>query len=51
MLMNSIVTSTSNQAILVLLHDLGEDFALKDLGDLHLLWALKSSKHDGLVLY
>jgi histone deacetylase 1/2 len=33
-----IVTSSSDQAISALLHDLNDDFALKDLGDLHYSW-------------
>jgi histone deacetylase 1/2 len=32
-----IVTSSSDKAISALLHDLNGEFALKDLGDLHLL--------------
>jgi histone deacetylase 1/2 len=46
-----IVTSSSTQAIAALLKDLKDDFALKDLGDLHFFLGIEVKKvHDGLLL-
>jgi hypothetical protein len=46
-----IVSSSSDQAISALLRDLGEDFALKDLGDLHFFLGIEVKKTpDGLLL-
>jgi histone deacetylase 1/2 len=46
-----IVTSSSNKAIPALLHDLNDDFALKDLGDLHFFLGIKVKKtQNGLLL-
>jgi histone deacetylase 1/2 len=46
-----IVTSSSTQAISALLKDLKDDFALKDLGDLHFFLGIQVKKvHDGLLL-
>jgi histone deacetylase 1/2 len=46
-----IVTSSSDQAILVLLHQLGKNFALKDLGDLHYFLGIEVTRSaEGLVL-
>jgi histone deacetylase 1/2 len=46
-----IVTSSSDQAILALLQDLGVDFALKDLGDLHFFLGTEVKKTlSGLIL-
>lgn len=39
-----IVTSSSDQAISALLHDLNADFALKDLGDLHFFLGIEINK-------
>jgi histone deacetylase 1/2 len=39
-----IVTSSSDKAILALLHDLNADFALKDLGDLHFFLGIEVKK-------
>jgi hypothetical protein len=46
-----IVTSSSDNAIAALLHDLREDFALKDLGSLHYFLGIEVKKiHNGLCL-
>jgi histone deacetylase 1/2 len=46
-----IVTSSSDNAIAALLHDLREDFALKDLGPLHYFLGIEVKKiHNGLCL-
>ena len=46
-----IVTSSSDEAISGLLKDLGAEFALKDLGDLHFFLGIEVKKHkDGLHL-
>jgi hypothetical protein len=46
-----IVTSSSTKAISTLLHDLKDDFALKELGDLHFFLGIDVKKvHDGLLL-
>jgi hypothetical protein len=46
-----IVTSSSTQAISIFLKDLKDDFALKDLGDLHFFLGIEVKKvHDGLLL-
>ncbi|XP_073351893.1 uncharacterized protein [Aegilops tauschii subsp. strangulata] len=46
-----IVTSSSNEAIQGLLRDLGAEFALKDLGDLHFFLGIEVKRHkDGLHL-
>jgi hypothetical protein len=46
-----IVTSSSDDAITALLHDLREDFALKDLGSLHYFLGIKVKQvHNGLCL-
>jgi hypothetical protein len=46
-----IVTSSSDDAITALLHDLLEDFALKDLGPLHYFLGIEVKKiHNGLCL-
>jgi histone deacetylase 1/2 len=46
-----IVTSSSDLAIAVLLRDLNENFAIKDLGDLHYFLGIEVKKiHNGLVL-
>jgi hypothetical protein len=48
---NIIVTSSSDLAIAVLLRDLNENFAIKDLGDLHYFLGTEVKKiHNGLVL-
>jgi histone deacetylase 1/2 len=46
-----IVTSSLDQAISALLHDLKDDFALKDLGALHFFLGIEVKKlDDGLLL-
>nr|XP_051190553.1 uncharacterized mitochondrial protein AtMg00810-like [Lolium perenne] len=46
-----VVGSSSEKAIDALLHDLGLDFALKDLGDLHYFLGIEVKKvHDGIIL-
>jgi histone deacetylase 1/2 len=46
-----IVTSSSDKAILALLHDLNVDFSLKDLGDLHFFLGIEVKKtQNGLLL-
>ena len=46
-----IVTRSSNEAIQGLLKDLGADFALNDLGDLHFFLGIEVKRHkDGLHL-
>ena len=46
-----IVTSSSNEAITGLLKDLGAEFALKDLGDLHFFLGIEVKRHkEGLHL-
>jgi hypothetical protein len=46
-----IVVSSSDKAVDALLHDLGLDFALKDLGELHYFLGIEVKKvHDGIVL-
>jgi hypothetical protein len=46
-----IVTCSSDDAITALLHDLREDFALKDLGPLHYFLGIEIKKvHNGLCL-
>jgi hypothetical protein len=46
-----IVTSSSDNAIAALLHDLREDFSLKDLGPLHYFLGFEVKKiHNGLCL-
>jgi histone deacetylase 1/2 len=46
-----VVVSSSEKAIDALLHDLGFDFALKDLGDLHYLLGIEVKKvPDGIIL-
>lgn len=46
-----IVTSSSDQAISALLHDLNDNFALKDLGDLHFFLGIEVQKTPhGLLL-
>jgi histone deacetylase 1/2 len=46
-----IVRSSSDNAIAALLHDLREDFALKDLGPLHYFLGIEVKKiHNGLCL-
>jgi hypothetical protein len=46
-----IVTSSSDDAITALLHDLRADFALKDLGPLHYFLGIEVKKiHNGLCL-
>ncbi|KAK1698261.1 hypothetical protein QYE76_014958 [Lolium multiflorum] len=43
--------SSSQKAVTALLHDLGMDFALKDLGELHYFLGIEVKKvHDGVVL-
>ncbi|KAK1653765.1 hypothetical protein QYE76_071570 [Lolium multiflorum] len=43
--------SSSEKAVTALLHDLGMDFALKDLGELHYFLGIEVTKvHDGVVL-
>jgi histone deacetylase 1/2 len=46
-----IVASSSEKTVDALLHDLGLDFALKDLGDLHYFLGIEVKKvHDGIIL-
>ena len=46
-----IVTSSSDEAISGLLKDLGAEFALKDLGELHYFLGIEVKQHkDGLLL-
>jgi histone deacetylase 1/2 len=46
-----IVTSSSNEAVAALLRDLGANFALKDLGDLHYFLGIEVKKtRDSIVL-
>jgi histone deacetylase 1/2 len=46
-----VVASSSEKAVDALLHDLGLDFALKDLGDLHYFLGIEVKKvHDGIIL-
>jgi hypothetical protein len=46
-----VVTSSSQKAVDALLHDLGLDFALKDLGDLHYFLGIEVKKvRDRIIL-
>jgi histone deacetylase 1/2 len=46
-----VVVSSSEKAVDALLHDLGMDFALKDLGELHYFLGIEVQKvHDGVIL-
>jgi histone deacetylase 1/2 len=46
-----VVASSSEKVIDALLHDLGLDFALKDLGELHYFLGIEVKKvHDGIIL-
>jgi hypothetical protein len=46
-----VVASSSEKAIDALLHDLGLDFALNDLGELHYFLGIEVKKvHDGIIL-
>jgi histone deacetylase 1/2 len=46
-----VVASSSQKAVDALLHDLGLDFALKDLGDLHYFLGIEVKKvHNGIIL-
>ena len=46
-----VVTSSSQQAISILVHDLNMHFAIKDFRDLHFLLRIEVNKiQDGLVL-
>jgi histone deacetylase 1/2 len=46
-----VVASSSEKAVDALLHDLGLDFALKDLGELHYFLGIEVKKvHDGIIL-
>jgi histone deacetylase 1/2 len=46
-----VVASSSEKAVEALLHDLGLDFALKDLGDLHYFLGIEVKKvHNGIIL-
>ena len=46
-----VVTSSSQGAITALLHDLRQDFAFKDLGDLHYFLGIEVKKvQDGISL-
>jgi histone deacetylase 1/2 len=46
-----VVASSSEKAVTALLHDLGLDFALKDLGSLHYFLGIEVNKvHDGIIL-
>jgi histone deacetylase 1/2 len=45
------VASSSEKAVNALLHDLGLDSAIKDLGDLHYFLGIEVKKvHDGIIL-
>jgi hypothetical protein len=46
-----IVVSSSNDAVMALLHNLQKEFALKDLGDLHYFLGIEVSKSsEGIIL-
>jgi histone deacetylase 1/2 len=46
-----VVASSSEKAVDALLHDLGLDFTLKDLGDLHYFLGIEVKKvHNGIIL-
>jgi histone deacetylase 1/2 len=45
-----IVTSSSSQAVSTLLKDLRQEFALKDLGDLHYFLGIEVKKTDDGIL-
>jgi histone deacetylase 1/2 len=46
-----VVAISSEKVVDALLHDLGLDFALKDLGDLHYFLGIEVKKvHDGIIL-
>jgi histone deacetylase 1/2 len=46
-----VVASSSEKDVDALLHDLGLDFALKDLGELHYFLGIEVKKvHDGIIL-
>jgi hypothetical protein len=46
-----IMTSSKSHAVIALLQNLGSDFALKDLGDLHYFFGIEVNKvNDGIVL-
>jgi hypothetical protein len=46
-----VVDCSSEKAVNALLHDLGLDFSLKDLGDLHYFLGIEVKKvHDGIIL-
>jgi hypothetical protein len=46
-----VVARSSEKVVTALLHDLGMDFALKDLGELHYFLGIEVKKvHDGVVL-
>jgi hypothetical protein len=46
-----IFASSSEKAVASPLHDLGMDFALKDLGALHYFLGIEVNKvHDGIIL-
>jgi histone deacetylase 1/2 len=46
-----VVASSSEKVVDALLHDLGVDFALKNLGDLHYFLGIEVKKvHDGIIL-
>jgi histone deacetylase 1/2 len=46
-----VVASSSEKAVDAFLHDLGMDFALKDLGGLHYFLGIEVKKvHDGIIL-
>jgi hypothetical protein len=48
---DNVVASSSEKAVDALLHDLGLDFALKDLGELHYFLGIVVKKvHDGIIL-
>jgi histone deacetylase 1/2 len=48
---DTVVACSSEKAIGALLHDLGMDFALKDLGELHYFLGIEVKKvHDGIIL-
>ena len=45
------MTSSSDQAVSTLLRDLNDNFAIKDLGELHFFLGIEVKKmHDGLLL-